>query len=86
MKFIVTSIAVIFTLVSFLIFVLTPIPGGVILFVASLVFLICSSEWAAKCLTALRLRLPVFNRSMVWLENKAGDRLGRVLRTTRPDH
>lgn len=85
MRKILTLIAMLFSLLSFLIFILTPMPGGALLFAVSLVFLICTSEWAAQRILALRARFNTFNKGMVWLEDNTGERLGSVLRSTRPD-
>jgi len=84
MRIFFTAGAMLLSIVSFLIFVLTPMPGGALLFATSLVLLICTSEWAANRLLVLRARFNALNKSMSWLEDKMGERLGGVLRSTRP--
>jgi hypothetical protein len=76
--------AMILSLFSFFIFVLTSMPGGALLFAGSLVLLIFSSEWAAERIHDLRARFNALNKSMIWLEDKMGERSGSVLRSTRP--
>ena len=63
---------------------LTPIPGGTIAIALALMLLICTSPRFARAIGRLRQRLPLLNKAMTWLEDRAGQRMGTVLRTTRP--
>jgi hypothetical protein len=85
MKTMITTFVMLLTIVTFLIFILTPLPGGAMMFAGSLVLLICTSEWAANKLRMLRARFKLLNKGIVWLEDKMGEKLGGILRTTRPD-
>jgi hypothetical protein len=80
---IVASVVLLFGLVS----MVTPIPGGTFLIAGSLTALICSSPFARRCLQVLRTKLNWLNKGILWIEEKAGDRIGvvgRALRQTRP--
>ncbi len=64
---------------------LSPLPGGTLMLAAGLALLICSSEKATNWLLHLRTRNNKLNRIMGWMEDHAGQRLGSILRQTRPD-
>ena len=59
-------------------------PGATLLIIAGCTLLICSSERAANKIRALRTTKPKFNKSMTWIEEKAGPRLSGPMRATRP--
>ena len=63
---------------------LTPVPGGTVAIAFALVLLICTSERFARAVRNLRVRTPRVNAVMTWLEDRAGQRMGQILRTTRP--
>ncbi len=64
----------------------TPIPGGTFMLAAGAVVLICASPWFRDCLQYFRGRFALFNRIMTWLENKTGERIGSILRLTKPGY
>lgn len=65
---------------------ISPIPGGVFLLSAGSVLLICASPWFRRCLQFLRARYTFFNRIMNWTENKMGQRIGSILKLTKPGY
>ena len=71
-------------LLAGLAFVLTPIPLGLPLISAALAIFIASNRPAARLMLLGRLRLPLLDRSMDWLERYGGRRVRRALRRTRP--
>ncbi|MDQ0324792.1 hypothetical protein J2R99_000641 [Rhodopseudomonas julia] len=64
-------------------FIATPIPLGAPLFALSLVLIVASSRSATRLVTGVRIRAPLFDRGVGFLERRAG-RLGRTLRKTSP--
>jgi hypothetical protein len=64
----------------------TPIPGGTFLLAGGSVLLICASPWFRRCLQYARVRIAMFDRLMKWLECRTGERIGGVLKLTRPDY
>lgn len=65
----------------------SPIPGGVVMIAGSLTALTCTSPRARRCLQFMRTRINVLNKSILWIEEKVGHRIGivgRALRQTRP--
>jgi hypothetical protein len=64
----------------------TPIPGGTFLLAGGSVLLICASPWFRRCLQYARVRIAKFDRLMKWLESRTGERIGSVLKLTRPDY
>ena len=76
-----------FTLLIGIVSMVTPIPGGTFLITVSLTALICSSPRARRFLQILRTRAEFLNKSILWMEEKIGDRIsivGNALRQTRP--
>lgn len=71
-------------LVIGLAFVLTPIPLGLPLISAALAIFIASNRPAARLVLLGRLRLPLLDRGVDWLERHGGRRVRRALRRTRP--
>ena len=72
------TIAVLMTLT-----IVLPIPGIFVVSATGLSMLICSSLRFALFLQAVRRKFPLFNRAMLWLESKMGDKLSKNLRITR---
>ena len=71
-----------------LVSMVTPIPGGAIMIAFSLTALICTNPWTRRCLQILRTRFKYLDKSILWIENKIGDRIaivGNALRQTRPN-
>jgi len=64
----------------------TPFPGGTFLLAAGSVLLICSCPWFRLCLQYARARFTLFDRMMVWLESRMGERIGTVLKMTQPGY
>ncbi len=81
MIFILLAIA---CLIVGLAFSLTPIPLGAPLIALALVMLIGSNRVAARWLVVARMRVPILDRMIAWLERHSGTRIGRILRRTRP--
>lgn len=76
------------TLLIGIVSMVTPIPGGTFLIAVSLTALICSSSRARRCLQILRTRLAFLNKTILWVEEKMGDRVrivSNALRQTRPE-
>ena len=71
-------------IVAGLILLFTPLPGGGFILALGLMFLICTSEWAAVCIRVMRSRANGFNKGMTWLEDRMGENIGGALRRTRP--
>jgi uncharacterized membrane protein YbaN (DUF454 family) len=67
-----------------LISMVTPIPGSTFFIAFGSGLLICTSERAANWIRRARTRSTRFNKSVTWMENKMGDRLGGPMRRTRP--
>ena len=65
-------------------FELTPIPLGLPLISAALAILIASNRPSARLMLLGRLKLPLLDRGMDWLERHGGRRVRRALRRTRP--
>ncbi len=84
MRKIIFILLAIVCLIVGLAFSLTPIPLGAPLISLALVMLIGSSRVAARWLVIARMRLPVLDRMIAWLERHSGTRIGRILRRTRP--
>ena len=64
----------------------TPFPGGTFLLAGGSVLLICASPWFRQCLQYARVRISLFDRMMSWPESKMGERIGGVLKLTRPGY
>jgi len=63
---------------------ISPIPGAALLMAVGLSLLICTSTVAASCIRLTRGKYVRLNQTMAWLENRAGERMGPILRRTRP--
>lgn len=62
----------------------TPIPIGVPLMALSVFLLIATNRSAARNVVRLRKRFGWLNRAFVFIEDRAGPRIGRTLKRTRP--
>lgn len=67
-----------------LVALMLPIPGAFLVLVMGITMLIATSEKSRKYIRALRTRFTRFNRSMEWLEDRTGERVGTILRQTQP--
>lgn len=67
-----------------LVSLMLPIPGAFLVLVLGMTLLIATSRKTRICLSCLRLRYDRFNLLMVWLEERTGERMGAVLKQTRP--
>jgi hypothetical protein len=74
-SFIVSTLASLVLLIG-LISMVTPIPGGTLMIALSLTVLICSSSRARHYLLLLRTRVKWLNKSMTWIEETMGKRIG----------
>ena len=68
-----------------LVSMVTPIPGGTLLITVGGGMVICASHTAARYVQVCRSKFRRFNKGVIWLENKMGERLSAPLRQTRPD-
>ena len=77
-----------FTIVAGIVLLLlgSVLPGGSFLLAMGTMLLICASPWFRQCLQWLRTRYTRINKMMTWLENKMGDRIGSVLKLTKPGY
>ena len=77
-----------FTIVAGIVLLLlgSVLPGGSFLLAMGTMLLICASPWFRQCLQWLRTRYTWINKMMTWLENKMGDRIGSVLKLTKPGY
>tara|TARA_R110002124_G_scaffold85148_1_gene221071 strand:- start:7021 stop:7278 length:258 start_codon:yes stop_codon:yes gene_type:complete len=64
----------------------TPIPLGVPIMALSVFLLIATNRHAARQVAKLRKRIGWLNRAFMFIEDRAGPRIGRTLRRTRPRH
>ena len=62
----------------------TPIPFGVPLMALSVFLLIATNRSAARHVARLRRRIGWLNRAFVFIEDRAGPKIGRTLKRTRP--
>ena len=62
----------------------TPIPLGVPLMALSVFLLIATNRHAARLVARLRRRFDWLNRAFIFIEDRAGPRIGRTLKRTRP--
>ncbi len=67
-----------------LISMVTPIPGSTFFIASGSALLICTSQRVANWVQRARTRHTRFNKTVIWLENKMGERLGAPMRRTRP--
>jgi len=65
--------------------IISPIPGAVLLLAVGLSLLICTSTAAASCIRFTRNKSSKLNILMSWIENHSGERMGSILKQTRPD-
>jgi len=63
---------------------LTPLPGGTALIAIGLMLLICTSETAARIIMNGRLKITIFNKAMIWIEDHVPAKFSDALRRTRP--
>lgn len=63
-----------------------PIPLGTLRLVIGLSILVCASLPFALAVQAGRRKFGWFNRSMIWLEDKIGERWAGTLMLTRPEN
>ena len=68
-----------------LISMLTPLPGGTLFIATGFTILVCTSERAERWIKKTRSEKPWFNRPIMWVEDKAGEKLSGPMRRTRPD-
>lgn len=61
-----------------------PIPGAFLILVLGITLLIASSDNSRRIIINLRMKFPRFDRTMQLLEERTGERMGAVLRQTRP--
>lgn len=83
MQFLVKIFAMILVPVG-LVALMLPIPGAFLVLALGITMLIATSEKSRKHIRALRARYTRFNRSMEWLEDRTGERVGAILRQTQP--
>ena len=63
-----------------------PIPTGLLRLAIGLSILVCSSLPFALFVQALRKRAAWFNKLILWIENKLGEKMTRGIRFTRPEN
>lgn len=83
MQFLVKVFAMILVPVG-LVALMLPIPGAFLVLALGITLLIATSEKSRRYIQFLRAKYGRFNRSMEWLEDKAGERVGAILRQTQP--
>ncbi len=64
----------------------TPIPGATFMLALGSVLLICSSPRFRVWLQSCRAKSPRFDKLLLFMERKAGARLGGILKLTRPGY
>ncbi|MCS6758698.1 MAG: hypothetical protein MO852_06440 [Candidatus Devosia euplotis] len=62
----------------------TPIPLGVPIMAVTVFLLIATNRHAARQVAGLRKRAGWLNRAFMFIEDRAGPRIGRTMRRTRP--
>ena len=77
-------VAGILLLILGLISLVSPIPGSTFFTASGMTLLICVSPWFRRCIYLGRGRLRFFNKVMTFLEEHTGQRIGDVLKKTRP--
>ena len=83
MSYLLTPLLVLLFVVG-LILAPTPIPLGVPIMALSVFLLIATNRHAARQVARLRKRMGWLNRAFMFIEDRAGPRIGRTLRRTRP--
>lgn len=83
MSYLLTPLLVLLFVIG-LILAPTPIPLGVPLMALSVFLLIATNHHAARMVARLRRRLGWLNRAFMFIEDRAGEKIGRTLRRTRP--
>ena len=63
-----------------------PLPGGTLRLALGLSILVCASLPFALAVQAARRKFRWLNRSMIWLENKMGEKWAGNLIITRPEN
>ena len=63
----------------------TPLPVGVPIMALAIFLLIATNRGAARLVARLRKRIGWLNAAFVFIEDRAGPRIGRTLRRTRPN-
>lgn len=82
-QWLIISVALIIFLIG-LASVWTPVPIGAILMIFATSLLISNSQTGRSLVRRMRTRFDWVNHQMTWFEDRAGNRVGRVLKTTRP--
>lgn len=82
-QWLIISVAILIFLIG-LASVWTPVPIGAILMIFATSLLISNSQTGRSLVRRVRSRFDWVNDKMVWFEERAGERIGRVLKTTRP--
>ncbi len=85
MSYLLTPLLVLLFVIG-LILAPTPIPLGVPIMALSVFLLIATNRHAARQVAKLRKRIGWLNRAFMFIEDRAGPRIGRTLRRTRPRH
>lgn len=67
-----------------LVSMMLPIPGAFLVLVLGITLLIATSKRTRICMSCLRLKYNRFNLWMEWLEERTGERMGSILKQTRP--
>lgn len=62
----------------------TPVPAGAILMAFATFLLIANSRSGRNLVRRVRKRFSLIDRQMMWLEDRAENKVTRVLKTTRP--
>lgn len=78
---IIMRIVAVFLILSFFI----PFPGGSLRAAMGLSILVCVSLRFALFVQGWRRRSSLFNKMVLWIENKMGERWARGIMFTRPD-
>jgi hypothetical protein len=63
-----------------------PIPTGLLRLAIGLSILVCSSLPFALFVQGCRKRFAWFNKLVMWIENKLGEKMTRGIRFTRPEN
>ena len=82
-QWLIISVALVIFLIG-LASVWTPVPIGAVLMIFATSLLISNSSTGRSLVRRVRTRFEWINSKMTWFEDRAGDRIGRVLKTTRP--
>lgn len=85
MSYLLTPLLVLLFVIG-LILAPTPIPFGVPIMAVAVFLLIATNRHAARQVARLRKRVGWLNRAFVFIEDRAGPKIGRILRWTRPKY